>query len=73
MCAIQDHSWRALYFHVTFCPLLVWLTRGQCCMPVLSETLCDFARYGPIPRVLRSTCLVSWDKERLVCCVGNAD
>lgn len=24
----------------------------------LSETLCDFARYGPVPRVLRFTCFV---------------
>lgn len=59
MCAIQQQGQIGLQFLVTFCSMLVWLTRGQCCMPVLSETLCDFARYGPVPRVLRSTCLVS--------------
>lgn len=39
----------------------------------LSETLCDFARYGPVPRVLRFTCLVRGDIVQFVCCVGSAD
>lgn len=74
MCVPFSTTARVLGFLILFCSLLVSLIGGQCCMPVLSETLCNFARYGPVPRVAPVYVpRVFGGRCAICCCVGSAE